>query len=105
VAAGFREGDLCLHIDETYLAALVYEPELEPALWHIDAWKMRPETYRVLGGRLVTPEEALTTEGRLWLVVADRSRQPWKEVLEEVGRNRRLGNSWRWEFLTLYLYE
>ncbi|MFL7794400.1 MAG: glycosyltransferase family 39 protein, partial [Anaerolineae bacterium] len=32
VAAGFREGDLCLHIDETYLAALVYEPELEPAL-------------------------------------------------------------------------
>ncbi|MFL7794399.1 MAG: hypothetical protein AB8I69_19815, partial [Anaerolineae bacterium] len=65
----------------------------------------RPETYRVLGGRLVTPEEALATEGRLWLVVADRSKQPWEGVLEEADRDRRLANSWRWEFLMLYLYE
>jgi mannosyltransferase len=105
VTENFREGDLCLHIDETYLAALAYEPELSPALWHIDAWKMRPETYRVLGGRLVTPEEALAAEGRLWLVIADRSSQPWEGFLEDVEQGRRLSDSWRWELLTLYLYE
>ena len=105
VAADFREGDLCLHIDETYLTALVYEPELEQALWHIDAWKMRPETYRVLGGQLVTPEDALATEGRLWLLIADRSSQPWEVFLERVEQERQLGDSWKWEHLTLYQYE
>jgi mannosyltransferase len=105
VATDFRAGDLCLHIDETYLAALVYEPELSPALWHIDAWKMRPATYELLGGRLFSPEEALVNEGRLWLVIADRSRQPWVEFLGQVEQQRRLSDAWRWDFLTLYLYE
>lgn len=105
VAEGFRAGDLCLHIDETYLAALVYEPELFPALWHIGAWKMRPSTYEVLGGRLLTPEEALAAKGRLWLVVADRSSQPWEVFLARVEQGRRLSDSWRWDFLTVYLYE
>ena len=105
VAADFREGDLCLHVDETYLAGLVYEPVLEQALWHIDAWKMRPETYRILGGHLVAPEEALEAEGRLWLVVAGRSSQPWAEVLGQIEPERQLRDSWEWKFLTLYLYE
>jgi uncharacterized membrane protein len=105
VEDGFREDDLCLHTDETYLSALVYEPELLPALWHIDAWKMRPETYRALGGRLVTPGEALATEGRLWLVIADRSSQPWGGFLEQVERGRQLGDSWKREFLTVYKYD
>ncbi|MBN1977746.1 MAG: glycosyltransferase family 39 protein [Anaerolineae bacterium] len=105
VAADFREGDLCLHVDETYLTALVYEPVLGPALWHIDAWRMRPETYRVLGGRLVTPEEALEAEGRLWLVVAGRSSQPWEGFLGQIEQERQLGDSWEWEFLSVYRYD
>ena len=87
------------------MAGLAYEPGLEQALWHIDAWKMRPETYRVLGGHLVVPEEALAAEGRLWLVVAGRSSQPWEGVLGQVEQERQLVNLWKWEFLTVYLYE
>jgi hypothetical protein len=66
---------------------------------------MSPTTYEILGGRLVAPEEALATDGRLWLVIADRSSQPWAEFLGQVEQQRRLSNSWRWDFLTLYLYE
>ena len=105
VAANFSDGDLCVHIDETYLAALVYEPGLVPALWHIDAWSMRPATYQVLGGRLITPDEALETDGALWLVIADRSSQPWEMFLERVEQERGLGHTWRWDYVTVYRYE
>jgi hypothetical protein len=105
VADEFRVGDLCLHVDETYLSALVYEPELVPALYHIDAWKMRPSTYQVLGGRLVTSDEILATEGRLWLVIAGRSSQPWEGLLEQIERDRQVQDVWRWGLLAVYLYD
>jgi mannosyltransferase len=105
VAEDFQEGDLCLHLDETYPAALVYEPQTSPALLEVgQAPWLQPEVYRLLGGRVVSGGD-LSGGGRLWLVVTDRSSQPWEEVMQEVGRERRLVDSWRWEFLTLYLYE
>ncbi|MBN1811545.1 MAG: glycosyltransferase family 39 protein [Anaerolineae bacterium] len=106
VTAGFLEGDLCLHLDETYPSALVYGPEESLALLDVGqhSW-LRPSVYQVLGGRLVTPGEALATEGRLWLVISDRSSQPWEEFLGQVEQQRRLSDSWRWDFLTMYLYE
>jgi mannosyltransferase len=105
VAEGFREGDLCVHVDETYLSALVYQPGLSPALYHIEAWKMRPSTYQVLGGRLVTSDEVLAAKGRLWLVLAGRSSQPWEALLERIDREREVEEVWQWELLTVYLYD
>jgi hypothetical protein len=106
VAEDFREGDLCLHLDETHLSALIYGPDLSPALLDVGQhlW-VRPVTYRVLGGRLIAPGEALAVEGRLWLVVADRSQQPWEGFLEQVEQERRRDGSWEWDNLSLYRYE
>lgn len=105
VAADFRPGDLSLHLDETYLSALFYEPDLLPAL--LDAGQLpwaQPDITRLLGGRVFSLEEVLAAEGRLWLVVTDRSRQPWEPFLEMVGRERELDGAWNWGDLDLYRY-
>ena len=65
---------------------------------------VRPATYRIVGGELVEPDAALSTTGRLWLVVSERSRQPWEGFLVQVQEQRRLEGTWEWEGLVLYRY-
>lgn len=105
VARDFQEGDLCLHLDETYPTALVYQPLVSPALLDAgQAYWLRPEVYQLLGGRIVSAKD-LPVKERLWLVVADRSSQPWEALLKRIGDEKRVEDVWRWDQLTLYLYD
>ena len=105
IAQDFREGDISVHLDETYLSAVAYAPDLSPVLLNAGQyiWKSPPGRCP-FGSYVVTSDEALAAEGRLWLVITDRSRQPWEGFLERVRQERQEDGVWDWSNLTLYRY-